>query len=125
MTTMSRPARSRNRRMFCSFPGCGLKGLPDGATVDAEGFVWSVSVYEGKLVRFAPDGRLDRIVGLPVESTTSLSFGGPNLDVAYRHLDGAGGEGREAEGARGRRAVRGLRPRRAGPARAALRGLTR
>ena len=27
--------------------------------------------------------RLDRLVGLPVESTTSLSFGGPNLDIAY------------------------------------------
>jgi L-arabinonolactonase len=72
-----------NRSVFCSFPNNGLKGLPDGATVDSEGFVWSVSVYEGKLVRFAPDGRLDRIVGLPVESTTSLSFGGPDLDVAY------------------------------------------
>ncbi|MGB3583121.1 MAG: SMP-30/gluconolactonase/LRE family protein, partial [Roseiarcus sp.] len=49
----------------------------------AEGFVWSVSVYEGKLARFAPDGELDRVVGLPVKSTTSLSFGGPGLDVAY------------------------------------------
>ncbi len=72
-----------NRRVFCSFPGLGLKGLPDGATVDADGFVWSVSVYEGKLVRIAPDGKLDRVVGLPVESTTSVSFGGPDLDVAY------------------------------------------
>jgi sugar lactone lactonase YvrE len=72
-----------NRRTFASFPACGLKGLPDGATVDAEGFVWSVSVYEGKLVCFAPNGKLDRIVGLPVESTTSLTFGGPNLDTAY------------------------------------------
>jgi L-arabinonolactonase len=72
-----------NRRVFCSFPAIGLKGLPDGATVDAEGFVWSVSVYEGKLARFAPDGELDRVVGLPVESTTSLTFGGPGLDVAY------------------------------------------
>jgi sugar lactone lactonase YvrE len=72
-----------NRQVFCSFPAAGLKGLPDGATVDAEGFVWSVSVYEGKLVRFGPDGKLDRVVGLPVESTTSLSFGGPGLDVAY------------------------------------------
>jgi len=72
-----------NRRVFCSFAASGLNGLPDGATVDADGFVWSVSVYEGKLVRFASDGRLDRIVGLPVESTTSLSFGGPGLDVAY------------------------------------------
>ncbi len=92
-----------NRRVFCSFPACGLKGLPDGATVDAEGFVWSVSVYEGKLVRFAPDGRLDRTVGLPVESTTSLSFGGPNLDVAYvtsmaRAVKGVKPKEREAGG---------------------------
>jgi L-arabinonolactonase len=90
-----------NRRIFCSFPAAGLKGLPDGATVDAEGFVWSVSVYEGKLVRFAPDGKLDRIVGLPVESTTSLSFGGPDLDVAYvtsmaRSVKGARPREREA-----------------------------
>jgi L-arabinonolactonase len=73
---------ANNRRVFSSFPTIGLKGLPDGATVDADGFVWSVSVYEGKLVRFAPNGRLDR-VGLPVESMTSLNFGGANLDVAY------------------------------------------
>jgi L-arabinonolactonase len=72
-----------NRRLFASFPTLNLKGLPDGATVDAEGFIWSVSVYEGKLVRFAPDGTIDQIVGLPVESTTSVSFGGPNLDIAY------------------------------------------
>jgi L-arabinonolactonase len=92
-----------NRRTFCAFPAFGLKGLPDGATVDAEGFVWSVSVYEGKLVRFAPDGRLDRIVGLPVESTTSLSFGGPDLDVAYvtsmaRAVNGVRPREREAGG---------------------------
>jgi sugar lactone lactonase YvrE len=92
-----------NRRVFCCFPAHRLKGLPDGATVDAEGFVWSVSVYEGKLVRFAPDGRLDRTVGLPVESTTSLSFGGPNLDVAYvtsmaRTVNGVKPREREAGG---------------------------
>ena len=34
-----------NRHVFCSFAAAGLKGLPDGATVDSEGFVWSVSAY--------------------------------------------------------------------------------
>jgi sugar lactone lactonase YvrE len=72
-----------NRRLFACFATLNLKGLPDGATVDADGFIWSVSVYEGKLVRFAPDGTIDRVVGLPVESTTSISFGGPKLDIAY------------------------------------------
>jgi L-arabinonolactonase len=79
-TTSGKP---RNRHVFASFRAHGLKGLPDGATVDADGFLWSVSVQEGRLVRFSLNGRLDRVVGLPVESTTSLSFGGPNLDIAF------------------------------------------
>ena len=41
-------------------------GLPDGATVDAEGCVWSCEVYSGSLIRFDPNGVVDRIVGLPV-----------------------------------------------------------
>ena len=72
-----------NRRAFASFLEAGLRGLPDGATVDAEGFVWSTSVYDGKLARFAPDGSLARVVGLPIENATSLTFGGPNLDIAF------------------------------------------
>jgi sugar lactone lactonase YvrE len=71
----------RSRRVFTSFEN--QRGLPDGATVDAEGFVWSCEVYSGRLIRFDPLGVVDRIVGLPVNSTTSLIFGGPNLDIAY------------------------------------------
>ncbi|MDQ6437442.1 SMP-30/gluconolactonase/LRE family protein [Mesorhizobium sp. LHD-90] len=71
----------RSRRVFTSFDK--QRGLPDGATVDAEGFVWSCEVYSGRLIRFDPNGVVDRIVGLPVNSTTSLIFGGPNLDIAY------------------------------------------
>jgi sugar lactone lactonase YvrE len=70
-----------SRRLFASFEA--LRGFPDGATVDEEGYVWSVEVYSGRLIRFDPMGVIDRIVGLPVQSTTSLTFGGANLDVAY------------------------------------------
>ena len=71
----------RSRRVFTSFEK--QRGLPDGATVDAEGYVWSCEVYSGRLIRFDPRGVIDRIVGLPVNSTTSLTFGGLNLDIAY------------------------------------------
>ena len=71
----------RSRRAFASFDK--LRGFPDGATVDEEGYVWSVEVYSGRLVRFDPSGVIERIVGLPVQSTTSLTFGGDNLDIAY------------------------------------------
>jgi L-arabinonolactonase len=70
-----------NRRVFASFET--LRGYPDGATVDEDGFVWSVEVYSGRLIRFAPDGTVDRMVGLPVGSTTSITFGGPDLDIAF------------------------------------------
>ena len=71
----------KSRRIFATFDD--LQGFPDGATVDAEGYVWSVEVYAGRLVRFNPDGVIDRLVGLPVFSTTSISFGGPDLDIAF------------------------------------------
>jgi sugar lactone lactonase YvrE len=83
--------RVANRRTFASF--AAQRGYPDGATVDAAGYVWSVEVYSGRLIRFAPDGSVDRMVGLPVASATSISFGGPDLDVAFitsmaRPIDG-------------------------------------
>lgn len=71
----------KSKRVFATFDD--LQGYPDGATVDAEGYVWSVEVYAGRLVRFNPDGVIDRLVGLPVFSTTSIMFGGPNLDIAF------------------------------------------
>ena len=70
-----------SRRIFASF--ADFQGYPDGMTVDSEGYVWVVEVYSGRLVRFDPAGALDRVVGLPVFSTTSIMFGGPDLDVAY------------------------------------------
>ena len=70
-----------SRRTFASFKA--FQGYPDGMTVDSEGFVWVAEVYAGRLLRYDPQGALDRVVGLPVFSTTSVMFGGPNLDIAY------------------------------------------
>lgn len=71
----------RSKRPFTDFHK--LRGLPDGATVDAEGYVWSCEVYSGRLIRFDPLGVVDRIIGLPVQSATSVMFGGADLDIAY------------------------------------------
>ncbi len=70
-----------NKRTFASVKGSG--GAPDGATVDAEGYVWSAIVYVGKLMRWAPDGSLDRVIDMPVKKVTSVMFGGPELDTLY------------------------------------------
>lgn len=70
-----------NKRRFAAFQW--PDGVPDGATVDADGHVWSAVVYDGKLARFAPDGSLERVVEMPVKKVTSVMFGGPELDVLY------------------------------------------
>jgi sugar lactone lactonase YvrE len=58
-------------------------GAPDGATVDAEGCVWLAHWGGWRLSRFDPDGRLERVVRLPVQQPTCPAFGGPGLDVLY------------------------------------------
>jgi len=60
-----------------------LPGSPDGATVDAEGFIWHARFQGGAIVRVAPDGRIDREVPLPVSRPTSCAFGGPDLRTLY------------------------------------------
>lgn len=58
-------------------------GRPDGATVDADGYLWNARYQGGCLARFAPDGRLDRLIELPVSQPTSCAFGGPGLRTLY------------------------------------------
>ena len=71
-----------NRRTFAE-PAVRPGGAPDGATVDAEGGVWIALVFDGRILRYAPDGTLDRTVEMPVVKTTSVAFGGPELDTLY------------------------------------------
>ncbi|OYV06485.1 MAG: calcium-binding protein, partial [Verrucomicrobiales bacterium VVV1] len=71
-----------NRRTFTK-EGITPGVATDGSTVDAEGFLWNAQVYQGKLCRYAPDGRLDRVIDMPVKKVTSVIFGGPELDVLY------------------------------------------
>lgn len=57
--------------------------VPDGLTVDAEGYVWSVLFGGEGLVRIAPDGTEDRRIELPVKTSTSLAFGGETYSDLY------------------------------------------
>lgn len=55
----------------------------DGATVDSEGYLWNAKVLGGRIIRYAPDGSIDREIDVPVRNITSVMFGGSNLDVLY------------------------------------------
>ena len=57
-------------------------GAPDGMTIDAEGGLW-VALWGGAAVHRYLDGRLDRVIKLPVSHPTSCTFGGEDLDELY------------------------------------------
>jgi sugar lactone lactonase YvrE len=65
------------RRTFSDLSG--FDGVPDGLTVDADGYVWVAVWGGGVLRRFAPDGSQDAVVPMPVSQPTSMAFGGPGL----------------------------------------------
>lgn len=58
-------------------------GGPDGSTVDAEGHVWNTRWGAGLVVRFAPDGSVERTVALAAPQPTCPAFGGPALDTLF------------------------------------------
>jgi sugar lactone lactonase YvrE len=70
-----------NKRFFASTADLG--GIPDGATVDAQDHIWSAICEGGKIVRFRPDGTIERIIEFPQKIPGSVMFGGPNLDRLY------------------------------------------
>ena len=60
-----------------------LGSAGDGATIDNDGCLWTALVEIGKLGRFTPEGKLERLIDLPVRFVTCPCFGGPNLDILY------------------------------------------
>jgi len=70
-----------NRRVFTDF--FDQPGMPDGSIVDAEGFLWNAQWNGHRVVRYRPDGTVDRIVDMPVINPTCVAFGGKDLDVLY------------------------------------------
>ena len=70
-----------NKRVFAAIAEDA--GVPDGATVDADGFVWCAHMFGSRVSRYAPDGSLDRAIALPVPQVTSCAFGGADLETLY------------------------------------------
>ena len=69
------------RRIFADLSA--QPGGPDGATIDAEGFLWSAQFGGGCLIRYAPSGSIDRVVQMPVSKPASLAFGGEGYRTLY------------------------------------------
>ncbi len=68
-------------RVFATLDG--EDGEPDGSAVDAQGGLWNAQWGLSRVVRYFPDGRLDRIIDLPASQPTRPAFGGAALDQLY------------------------------------------
>ena len=69
-----------NRRVFARTPE---GAYPDGANVDCDGFVWNAHWGAGRVVRYAPDGTIDRVVEVPASQPSCVAFGGPDLNLLF------------------------------------------
>lgn len=69
-----------HKRIFSQLSGYGF---PDGSTVDAEGYVWNARWEAACVIRFSPDGEIDRVVDIPASRVTCCAFGGRYLDELY------------------------------------------
>jgi sugar lactone lactonase YvrE len=81
-------------RLFTRVPDG--KGLPDGMTVDAEGWIWSARWGGGCVVRYTPDGTEALRIPFPAQRVTSVAFGGE--DYADMYVTTAGGDDRATYG---------------------------
>lgn len=71
-----------NRRLFAELDP-RLGAFPDGLTVDCEGYVWNAQPVFGRITRYDPKGRIDRIVETPASWCTSCVFGDADFGTMY------------------------------------------
>lgn len=59
------------------------RGWPDGSAIDSEGYLWNCRYGGGCIVRVAPDGKVDRVIEMPVGNPTNCTFGGTGGNILY------------------------------------------
>lgn len=70
-----------NRRVFAT-TSAGA-GYPDGSAVDEEGYLWNAEWDGARIVRYRPDGAVDRVIQMPTVRPTGLCFGDADLTTLY------------------------------------------
>lgn len=76
-----RNCAASNKRVAVKVPK--ETGIPDGMTVDSEGYIWSAIMFAGLVIRYDPDGREERRLSLPATQVSSVMFGGKDLNELF------------------------------------------
>jgi sugar lactone lactonase YvrE len=71
----------RNRDLFAELKED--EGFPDGLTVDSEGYIWNAHYDGWRITRYASNGTANRVIRMPVQHVTSLTFGDEELTTLY------------------------------------------
>ncbi len=66
-----------HRRVFAE----GGPGIPDGSCVDSEGCLWNARFGAGRIIRYDPDGEIEREVPLPAVNPTATAFAGDDMQT--------------------------------------------
>lgn len=69
-----------NKKMFIQVPP-GIE--PDGACIDAEGYLWNAQWGGARVVRYSPAGEVDQLLDLPVSQPTCVALGGPQMNWLF------------------------------------------
>ena len=59
------------------------QGVPDGMTIDAEGYIWSARWDGNHVYRYNPDGEEVMRLKLPVPKVSCITFGSKNYDRLF------------------------------------------
>jgi sugar lactone lactonase YvrE len=85
-----------NQRIFVRTPDDPAEGMPDGMTVDAEGYVWGARWDGGCLVRYNLQGQEVMRIRFPAKKVSSVIFGGE--DYMDMYVTCAGGNRKDTDG---------------------------
>lgn len=70
-----------NRELFIELDQ--QDGNLDGLTIDQAGYLWS-AIWNGyKIIRYTPNGKIDREIALPIQRPTSCIFGGKDMKTLF------------------------------------------
>ncbi|SMG01178.1 SMP-30/gluconolactonase/LRE family protein [Burkholderia singularis] len=61
----------------------GADGVPDGSTVDRDGYLWNAQWGASRVVRYAHDGSEAARIAVPTRQPSCVAFGGPRLGTLY------------------------------------------
>ncbi|HEY2900848.1 MAG TPA: SMP-30/gluconolactonase/LRE family protein [Polyangia bacterium] len=60
-----------------------VTGAPDGSCIDAAGYLWNAEWSGHRVVRYAPDGQIDRVIEMPMSRPSCCTFGGADYKTLF------------------------------------------